>query len=132
MSKQNVEIVRRMLDAFHRGDAEGSLACFDDEIVFDASRRVDGGIAHGHRELSRSLAEWLGAWEEWREEIDDIRDLGDDRVYMAATQRGRGKGSGLEIENRYALIYEIEGDKITRMTLYTDPADAVEDAGPSE
>ena len=129
MSREGVEIVRRMYEAFHGGDAAGALACFDPEVVVDASRRVDGGVGHGREELNAIIGRWLGTWEEWREEIEEMRDLGS-RVYVVATQRGRGKGSGIEVENRYALLYEVQGDKITRMTLYNDPAEALEAAEP--
>ena len=117
-----------MYEAFHRGDAEAALACFDPEVAVDASRRVDGATGQGREELSAIITAWVGAWEEWREEIEEIRDHGN-QVYVVATQRGRGKGSGVESETRYALIFEIRGDKIIRITIYPDPADALEAVG---
>jgi ketosteroid isomerase-like protein len=131
MSRENVEIIRRMYEAFHGGDADGALAYFDPEVVVDASRRVDGGIGHGREELNTIITRWLGTWEEWREEIEEMRDLGS-QVFVIATQRGRGKGSGVEVENRYALLYEVHGDQITRMTVYIEPAEALEAAGRSD
>jgi ketosteroid isomerase-like protein len=38
MTQENVEIVRRMYDAFYSGDADGALAHFDPEVVVDASK----------------------------------------------------------------------------------------------
>jgi ketosteroid isomerase-like protein len=131
MSQENVEIVRRMYEAFHGGDAEGALAYFDPEVVVDASRRVDVGVGHGRKDLRRIIATWVGTFDDWREEIEELRDLGG-QVYVVATQRGRGKGSGAEVNYRYALLYEVEGDKITRMAFYDKPADALEAAGLSE
>jgi len=128
MSRENVEIVRRMYEAFHGGDAAGALECFHPDVVVDASRRVDVEVGHGRDELTAIIAGWIEAWDDWREEIEEIRDLGS-HVYVVATQRGRGKGSGIEIETRYALLYEVEGNKISRMTLYDDPADALEAVG---
>jgi ketosteroid isomerase-like protein len=128
MSQENVEVVKRMYQAFHGGDAEGALAHFDPDVLVDASRRVDGGIGHGREELNAIISRWLGAWEEWREEIEEIRDLGN-QVLVVATQHGRGKGSGVEVENRYALLYGVEGDSISAMTVYPTPAEALEAAG---
>jgi ketosteroid isomerase-like protein len=127
MSQENVEIVRRMYEAFHAGDAEGALAHFDPEVMFDASVRVDGGIGHGREELNAMTAQWVGAWEEWRETIEEMRDLGS-QVCVVTTQRGRGKGSGIEVEDRYVVLYELEGDKISGMTLYATTAEALEAA----
>ena len=125
MSQENVEIVQRMYEAFHGGDAEGALAHFDPNVAVDASDRVDGEVGRGRNDLVRIISSWLGAFEAWREEIEEIRDLGD-RVYVVAMQRGRGKGSGLDIETRYAVLYEVRGGKISRMTLYVEPAAALE------
>ncbi len=131
MSEENVEIVRRMYDAYYGGDADGALSYFAPDVVADFSRRLDGRIGHGHEELQKLLIEWLGTFEDYREEIEEMRDLGS-AVLVIATQRGRGKGSGVEVENRYALLYEIQGDKITRFAGYFTVEEALEAAGLSE
>jgi len=46
-----------------------------------------------------------------------------------ALQRGRGKDSGIETQTRYAVVYEVHGEAISRMTLYLEPAEALEAAG---
>ena len=128
MSRENVAIVRRMYEAFYGGDAAGALACFDPEVVIDLSRRLEGGIGHGRDDLNKMINQWVGTFDDWREEIEEIRERGT-QVYVLAVQHGRGKGSGVEVEERYALIYEAKGDKIARMTLYGEPAEALEDVG---
>jgi ketosteroid isomerase-like protein len=125
---QAVEIVRRMYDAFHGGDAQRALSCFHPEVVVDARTRMDSGIVHGREELGRIIGQWVGTFDEWREEIDEIRNLGS-QVFVVATQRGRGKGSGIEVETRYALLYEVRGGQITRMTMFREPAQALAAAG---
>jgi ketosteroid isomerase-like protein len=60
-----------------------------------------------------------------------MRDLGS-HVCVVSTQRGRGKGSGIETETRYAVLYEIRGSQITRMTLYPSPAEALAAVGVRE
>jgi ketosteroid isomerase-like protein len=127
VSRENVEVVRRMYESFHDGDAEGALAHFHPEVVVDATSRVDGGVGHGREELRAIIAGWVGAFDEWHEEIEELRDLGD-QVYVVATQRGRGRGSGIDTETRYALLYEVQGDAITHMTMYLDPEEALEAA----
>jgi ketosteroid isomerase-like protein len=128
MSRENVEVVRRVYEAFSRGDAEAALSYFDPEVVMDASHRVDGRIGHGHQELTAILTEWLGTWDEWREEVEETRDLGD-RVLVISTQRGIGKGSGIKWENRFAMLYEVQSGKITRWTIYDDLREALEAVG---
>jgi ketosteroid isomerase-like protein len=100
------------------------LACFHPDVVVDARVRMDGGIVHGREELVRIIGEWVEAFDDWREEIHEIRDLGS-QVCVVATQRGRAKGSGMEIETRYALLYDVQGGEITRMALFLGEADAL-------
>src|SRR5215210_837866 len=93
MSRENVELVERVYEAFSRGDPAAALSYFDPEVVMDASHRVDGRIGHGHQELTAILIQWLGTWDGWREEVEETRDLGD-RVLVISTQRGVGKEAG--------------------------------------
>jgi ketosteroid isomerase-like protein len=74
------------------------------------------------------VAEWFETWDDWREEVEEIRDLGQ-RVLVISTQSGRGKESGLEWANRFAMLYELEAGKITRWTIYDDPRAALDAAG---
>jgi ketosteroid isomerase-like protein len=131
MSEENVEVVSRMYEAFRRGDAEAAFGYIDPAVVTDASHRVDGRIGHGRDELTAILGEWLGTWDDWRQEVEEMRDLGD-RVLVIETQRGRGKGSGIEWEGRFGMLYELESGKITRWTIYDDLTKAMEDTGLSE
>lgn len=131
MSQENVETVRRMYRAFHAEDAQGALALFDAQAVIDATRSADGAIGQGPQGLTTIIGRWVGAFDDWREVIEEIRDLGS-HVFVLATQHGRGKLSGVDVQTRYALLFEVAGGKITAMTLYPDPAEALEAASAPE
>ena len=130
MSQENVEIVRRMYDAFYARDVAG-LDYFDPGVVVDASHRVDGRVGKGYDELLTILGEWMSTWEDWREEVEEMREVGD-RVLVVSTQRGRGKGSGVDWEGRFWMLYEIEEGRISRWTIYDDSDQALEAVGLSE
>jgi ketosteroid isomerase-like protein len=72
-----------------------------------------------------------GTWEEFQEEIEEMRDLGS-RVLVLSVQHGRGKGSGVEVEARFAFLYDVQGGKITRIAVYPELAEALEAVGLSE
>jgi ketosteroid isomerase-like protein len=127
MSQENVEVVRRMYEAYHGGDADGALSYFTPDVVSDHSRRAGGNVAHGREELRQQVIEWVSNFEGHHEEIEEIRDLGD-LVCVIAIQRGRGRGSGAAVEQRYALLYELKGGKITHFTAFSTPAEAFESA----
>ena len=123
MSAENVELVERMLELFHRGDVDGVFACYAPDVIVDASRRPDRATGRGLEDLARIIGEWVGAFDEWSEEIHEITDLGDE-VLVIATQRGRGKGSGVPVEARYATVFGVRDDRIVSFTLYPDPDEA--------
>jgi hypothetical protein len=49
------------------------------------------GMAEGWRDF-------LSAWEKWRGEAEEYRELDDERVLVLLQGRGRGKASGLEVD----------------------------------
>ena len=112
-----------MYAAYVAGDAERALASFHPDVHVDFTVRADTSVGKGHEALSEIVASWIATWDDYSESIKEIHDFGD-RICLIATQRGRGKGSGLEIETAFASVYEIEGGLITSMTMYTSPADA--------
>ena len=69
MSEENVELVQRMLDHFHRGEAEQALECFSPDVEIDLRRRVDAGWGRGREELARLIGEWMSSFADWREEV---------------------------------------------------------------
>jgi hypothetical protein len=67
--------------------------------------------------------------------VDEYRELDDERVLVLARKSGRGRQSGLEIEDMHAkgaVICHVIGGKVTRMVLYYDRARAFADHGVSE
>ena len=93
--------------------------------------RFDFPVGKGRAHISALTASWIASFDEWREEIEEIRDV-DGRILVVSIQRGRGKGSGIDVESRYALIYELHGGKITGLRMYRSPEAALEAAGLSE
>ena len=124
MSADTVHVVKEMYAAFHGGDFERALTYFAEDVTVDATARVDGGTGRGREDVGRIIGQWLAGFEDWREEIEEVRDRGD-QVCVVAIQSGRGKDSGIETRTRYAVIYEVVGKAISGMTLYRDPEEAL-------
>jgi ketosteroid isomerase-like protein len=130
MSHENVEVVRRMYSAFHEGDFDGALSHFDPNVLVDASKARPDDVASGtgHGRVIQIVTSWVGAWDEWREEIEEVRDLGSS-VLVLSVQRGRGKGSGAEVEARWAVVYELDRGVITSMRIYPHSEEGLKAAG---
>jgi ketosteroid isomerase-like protein len=131
MSQENVELVKRMYALFEAGDAEGTLACFSEDVVVEAPDRPDLTDGRGREALGTLVGSWVESWEDWSQEIDEVREFGD-HVMVISTQRGRAKSSGIEIAAQYAYLYEVRNGELSRMGMYSSPDEALEAAGLSE
>jgi ketosteroid isomerase-like protein len=63
MSQENVEIVRRLYDAWNRHDFDAAWALCDSSLVIDRSRSlVDSRIYRGAREVEQFWNDWRSVW----------------------------------------------------------------------
>ena len=134
MSQENVEIVRRHIEAFRRGDPPGALSQLDPYVVWDASRiaLLDVSVAYGHEEFSQTIRHYIGAFEDYDYELERLTDLGSGAVLAVVTEEGRGKSSGVPVQRSFAPLYTVIDGKIARITFFPSEADALEAAGLSE
>jgi ketosteroid isomerase-like protein len=127
----NLELVRSMYAAWQRGDFSGSEWAHPD-IEWVIADGPSPGRWRGPSGMTEGWRDFLGAWEEFRVEADEYRELDDERVLVLAHFIGRGKRSGLEAEEisaRGAHVLHIRGGKVTRSVTYFDRERALADLG---
>ena len=129
MSQENVEVVRRSLDAFQRGDFDAAMEALDPRIEYDLTHFPDGKVYLGHDGVREAFRIWLGTWEDYRQEVAEVVDLGEDEVVVVLREFGRGKGSGIEVERSTAGVWTLRDGKAVRIRFYAGKADALEAAG---
>jgi ketosteroid isomerase-like protein len=131
MSQQNVEIVRAAFEGFLKGDQEKTAQLIDPEVEFHGTvgGLQEGEIAHGQSEIDETFeAQDLEAWEERRLEPEEYIDAGDVVVVLLHEYR-RGRGSGVELEARSAVVVAVRDGRVVRIQGYMDRAAALEAAG---
>jgi ketosteroid isomerase-like protein len=130
MSGENVEIVRALSDDFARGEYERALGVFDEEIEFVSPQDVTGGsrVWHGYEGVRRGMASFLATWEDYQYEVRDLTDCGD-AVLVEAWQRGRGRGSGVEVSESIYTVWTVRGGKVIRYGIFRDREEARRAAG---
>ena len=133
MSAENVDIIRRGYEEFI-ATGEPTEDIMAPEFVWDMStfgawpeRQTYEGI-EGMREF---LATWVGAWDDFHIDLEELTDLGD-HVLARLRKRGRGKGSGVEVERELFQLFTFRDDRIARLRMYEDEKEALEAAGPRE
>jgi ketosteroid isomerase-like protein len=130
----NVELVRSIFAAWERGDY-GAAEWADPQIEWVFPDGPSPGTWTGLTGLAAGTREFLGAWEHLRAEVDEYRELDDERVLVFSRLSGRGKASQVELGDMQAtmafLIYVCDG-KVTRMVRYFDRDRALADLGLEE
>jgi ketosteroid isomerase-like protein len=131
MSQENVEVVRRNIEAFNGRDLRAWLATFrsDGEMDWSRARGPLKGVYRGHGELEAFWKGWLTF--DWGElETYDIAEAGSEVVVPnTATFRGR---EGIEVVARSAFVFTVENGQIVRQQLFQERAEALEAVGLSE
>jgi ketosteroid isomerase-like protein len=133
MSQENLEVPRRLIDAYSRGDIPAFLELLDPDVEWiPIMATLEGRVYRGPDGVRQWLGELTRDWEYFQPLYEQYRDIGD-RVLIFGRWRARGRVSGVELENQPAAwLYEIKKGKVLRMRTYTDRAEALEAAGLSE
>jgi ketosteroid isomerase-like protein len=118
VSQENVEIVRRFLCV----DVDEALTYADPGIVWNPIEELP---TQGHGAVRASLARWKAEWDDYEVLPEEFVDSGD-RVVATVRLRGRGRGSGVEVDARFYDVYTLRDGKIVRMDQFTDRSQALE------
>jgi ketosteroid isomerase-like protein len=130
MSRENVELLYRVIDAFNRRDLDTYLGLMDPEVEFvPYERALEGGGAYrGHSGVRRWWEDAFAALPNLRAEIDDARDLGN-TVVARGRLRGEGAGSGAAFERTLWLAVEWRGGQEVWWHAFETEAEALEAVG---
>lgn len=132
MSRESVEVVRRIYDGWSRGDFTVGVALFERHatLVIDAGI-PDGGVYVGREGIRTYMAGFLNAWASLTIAAERYRDAGDS-VLVDVRQTGVGEGSGVQIDQRYFQLWTFRGGRVIRLETMLREAEALEAVGLSE
>ena len=127
----NLDLVRSIYADWERGDLSGADWAHS-EIEFVIADGLEPGSWRGLAGMAEGTKGLLSAWEDYRVEADEYRELDDERVLVFIRQSGRGKTSGFEFGEtgtREANLFHIRDGRVTRLVLYEDRDRALADLG---
>ena len=132
MSQENVEVVRRYIDAYNRRDRTTASALFrsDAEIDWSRSRGPLKGVYRGRDEIETFRYAFRSTFEEVQLEAHGFTEAGSE-VVVPNTAHIRGR-EGIEVVARSTFVYTVENGQITRLRMFQEQAEALEAAGLSE
>jgi ketosteroid isomerase-like protein len=134
MSQENVEIVRRAVEAFNELGFDGistSALVTDDFEFHEPPEQPAPRVARGRREVQELAGEFDAMWEEHRSEPQEIRAVDVDRVLLVSVERFKGR-DGIELAAPFASIFTLRDGKVSRWQAFWDQQKALKAAGLSE
>ena len=110
MSKANVARAREIFELFNSGEIDAWLDVLHPEIAWHTRvDEPDAGVYRGRDGLRSLIKLWLEQFEQLRCEGMEYIDAGD-WVLVPCRLRGRGRGSGIEIDEPYVFAHHFGPD----------------------
>jgi ketosteroid isomerase-like protein len=135
MSEENVEPIRRAIEAWNRADIDGWLdeATRDFVWIPAGPAAVERSVYRGRDEVREAMAGGAGReiWEEFRFEESEIRSLGESVVWLGRVH-AKGKASEVELDQEFAIHAVVRDGRLARTEGFLSRAEALEAAGLSE
>jgi ketosteroid isomerase-like protein len=121
MSQENVDIVRRSVEAFLAGDIESALSYLHPEVQWHGTigGLDEGRIHRGHDAVIASFAENLASWEQLTLEPEDYIEAGDS-VVVLWHEVAKSRHSEVEMETRTAVVYTLRDGLVVEVQGYMD------------
>ena len=131
MSQESMEVVRKALQAFVDGGLDAMAEFWDPDIHWRAAEGAvdDVGEMHGQVAVRRYVQDWIDTFDGFSVVVEELRDVGDDRVLGIQRLKGRAKLSGTETDLRYAVVSIVRDGKVVRGREYLSVEDALEAVG---
>lgn len=118
------------IEAFGRGEPTDPELLAPGFELHQASSIIDtAGVFRGPGALRDSLAELQESFDDLSFVPERVIETPAGEVVVLIHVRGRGRGSGLEIDNRVAWVFTFRDGQAVRMTVYEEQAEALSDLG---
>jgi ketosteroid isomerase-like protein len=125
MSRANVEIAKRAIDAFNAGEVDAFGALTTPDFEWSPSMvAIEGEIFRGREGIEKYFGSLSTAWEKFHILRDGFRDAAD-LVVVLGRLEGRGKGSGVPVDSSLGMVFDFRGGEIARIRGYLDHGEAL-------
>ena len=129
MSREKVEVMRRVFDDWGRGNFRAAVELFDPHALLVLRPEFpDAGVYLGPEEIATYTRDLLASWADFAIAAEDFFDAGD-TVVVEVHQRGVGVRSGVVTELRYFQVWTFRGDAIIRIESFREREQALEAVG---
>jgi ketosteroid isomerase-like protein len=131
---ENLDLVRSIYAAWEGGDYS-SAEWADPEIEYVIAGGPDPSRWSGLAGMAEGYGNWLRAWDGFRGEVEEYREIDSERVLVLVQFSGRGKRSKLEMGQLWtqgASLFHILDGRVVRLVQYWNRDHALADLGLKE
>ena len=129
MSEENVEIVRRSVGAYERGDFPALLAMFSSDVVTRQTPPIpDARTYQGREGVMQALSDYTEAFDDFVMTGEELIDAGT-KVVVRVHQDARGAESGVPVAGDFWFVYTVGEGKIEQLEMFNYETQALEAAG---
>jgi ketosteroid isomerase-like protein len=116
----DVQAVRDSYEALNSGDIGATLAVLAPDAEWhESSELPDAGTFRGRDAVRAFLEDFLLSWELFHQEVEEVVVEGD-RAALMIHLTARGRGSGAEVDARYAHVWTLRDGLGVRVDAYYD------------
>ncbi|HEV7462005.1 MAG TPA: nuclear transport factor 2 family protein [Solirubrobacteraceae bacterium] len=130
MSSENVEIVRKGIEAWNQHDADLwlSYAAPDVEWMPAGPAAVERTVYRGRDEVASGFAAVWQTWDLFQFEEDQVRDLGDSVLWLGRVKM-RGGASHLDLDQEFAVHSRLQDGQVITVRAFLGWREALEAVG---
>ena len=119
-TEADVERVESSYEALNGRDIDGTIGVLRDDAKWvEHSDLPEAGTYEGVETIRGFLEQFLESWEMFRQEIEE-RMVRGHCVLLFIHLEARGKGSGIEVDSRYAHLWQLDEGRGARVDAYYD------------
>jgi uncharacterized protein len=126
MAESNLELVRQGFEAMRDGDPEAIMPFIhpEFEVTTPPQLAAEPDTYRGHDGIRRYFESFYEAMDRVSFEAEEFIPVGD-LVVVESVLHTRGRTTGLEAEQRVALVYELKDGKAYRISVYATVDEAM-------
>jgi ketosteroid isomerase-like protein len=133
VSQENVDSVRRGVDALNRRDRAAFLALCEPELENIPPRDwPESQPIRGREAVWDFYIEGNAPWDQTSFEFAEIMEVGDDKVVGDLRQEVQGKASGAQVVWAFWLVATLREGRVVRNEFFRDRAEALKAVGLEE
>jgi ketosteroid isomerase-like protein len=128
-TEDDVARVQASYDAFNRRDLDAIVAIAGPAMeAYERAESPEQGVAHGREGMAEAIETLHEEFEDYRLDPIQIERVGD-YLLVVVRQSGRGRASGIPVEEELIHLIERSADGLSRLRAFSTRAEALEAAG---